>query len=161
MHLSIRTIRKSDNTALARIVRDVLTEFHANKPGTVYFDPTTDNLYDLFRHERSAYFVAEADGTIAGGAGFYPTEGLPADTCELVKMYLIPAVRGSGLGRTLLEKCFQGAKSAGFSKMYLETLPELSRALHVYEKAGFTYLENPLGNSGHFGCDRWMIKTLE
>jgi putative acetyltransferase len=44
--------------------------------------------------------------------------------------------------------------------MYLETLPELHQAVKVYEKFGFRYLKGPLGNTGHFGCDLWMLKDL-
>jgi putative acetyltransferase len=39
-------------------------------------------------------------------------------------------------------------------------MPELSKAVSIYEKQGFTKLGNPLGNSGHDGCDIWMLKTL-
>jgi putative acetyltransferase len=39
-------------------------------------------------------------------------------------------------------------------------MPELKRALKVYEFFGFTYLPAPLENSGHFGCELWMIKEL-
>ena len=45
----IRPIEPNDNAALAKVIRDTLTEFGANKPGTVYFDHTTDALYELFR----------------------------------------------------------------------------------------------------------------
>jgi putative acetyltransferase len=44
----IRPIRKADNVVIAAIIRKILIEFGANKPGTVYFDPTTDNLFQLF-----------------------------------------------------------------------------------------------------------------
>lgn len=44
--------------------------------------------------------------------------------------------------------------------MYLETMPELKIAVPMYEKLGFTYLNEPQGNSGHGGCDIWMIKDL-
>ena len=40
-------------------------------------------------------------------------------------------------------------------------MPELHMAIGMYEKAGFTYLTGPLGKSGHFGCDLWMIKKLQ
>jgi putative acetyltransferase len=60
----------------------------------------------------------------------------------------------------LIKQCIATAKEAGFKKIYLETMPELKLALNVYEKFGFSYLSNPLGNSGHFGCDLWMIKEL-
>jgi putative acetyltransferase len=44
--------------------------------------------------------------------------------------------------------------------MYLETMPELTIAVPMYEKNGFQYLEAPLGNSGHFGCAIQMLKQL-
>lgn len=160
MNVTIRPIQPSDNPIIANIIRDTLTEFGANHPGTVYYDPTTDALFELFQKERSAYNIAEADGRIVGGGGIYPTDGLPADTCELVKMYLLPEARGTGLGSQLITKCLEQAKENGFSNVYLETMNELKAALKVYARMGFTYLDGPMGNSGHFGCPLWMIKEL-
>ena len=157
----IRPIQPEDNPALAVIVRNTLAEFGANRPGTVYFDPTTDALYELFRHPRSTYFVALENGHIMGGAGIYPSDGLPDDTCELVKMYLVPAARGKGLGKQLIEQSLQFAKQAGYKKVYLETMPELKKAVTVYEKFNFHYLDGPMGNTGHFGCGIWMLKNIE
>src|SRR6478672_422553 len=102
--ITIRQIQEKDNAAIARIIRNSLEEFGAAKPGTVYYDPTTDALYQLFQKERAAYFVAEQDGTLLGGGGIYPTEGLPPDTCEFVKMYVRHESRGIGLGRRLIQK---------------------------------------------------------
>ncbi|RPD44748.1 GNAT family N-acetyltransferase [Paracnuella aquatica] len=158
--VTIRNIEPQDNEPLAKIIRSALEEFGANKPGTVYFDPTTDALYQLFQTPRSQYFVAENEKGLLGGGGIYPTDGLPADTCELVKMYLRPEARGLGLGRQLIEQCMEAARAAGFSKMYLETMPELRNALVAYEKLGFKYLDRPIGNSGHFGCGLWMLVQL-
>src|SRR5918993_608008 len=132
----VRAIRREDNEQLAFIVRTTLAEFGANRPGTVFFDNTTDALYEVFQRPRSIYYVAEQQDKILGGGGIYPTEGLPADTCELVKMYLLPEARGLGLGKNLIEKCLQFAKTAGYKNVYLETMPELKKALAVYEKMG-------------------------
>ena len=159
--INIRKILATDNKALAKIIRDSLTEFGANKPGTVYFDDTTDHLYELFQQQGSTYFVAEQNGEIMGGAGIYPSAGLPQDTCELVKMYLKSTARGLGFGKLLIDKCLEFAGNAGYSQVYIETMPELKKAVTVYEKFGFKYLEGPLGNTGHFGCDVWMLKQLE
>lgn len=161
MNIVIRTIRKEDNQALAKIIRDTLAEFGANHPGTVYYDPTTDALYELFQKEGAGYFVATMDNKIVGGGGIYPTNGLPADTCELVKMYLLPEARGIGLGKTLIEKNLSFAKEKGYKQVYLETMPELKQALNVYAKFGFEYLKGPMGNSGHTGCSLWMLKQFE
>jgi putative acetyltransferase len=146
---------------LAKIIRDTLTEFKANKPGTVYFDDTTDHLSEVFKASRSIYFVAELEGEIMGGGGIYPTANLPEETCELVKLYLSTKARGKGLGKLLLEKCIAAAKEMGYKKIYLETMPELTIAIPMYEKLGFTYLPAAQGSSGHTGCDVWMIKELK
>lgn len=158
--IRIRLIQPADNRTLASIIRASLEEFGANKPGTVYFDPTTDALFELFQTPRSCYFVAEDENGILGGGGLFPTEGLPDGTCELVKMYLRPEARGLGLGRMLIEKCIEAAREKGFNRLYLETMPELKNALVAYERLGFRYLDGPLGNSGHFGCGLWMAKEL-
>jgi len=160
MNITIRPIEKKDNAALAKIVRDTLAEFGANHPGTVYYDPTTDTLFEVFQREGAGYFVAEIDNKLMGGAGIYPTDGLPAGTCELVKMYLLPEARGLGLGKTLIEKSLALAKENNYGYVYLESMPELKKALTVYEKFGFTYLNGPMGNSGHFGCELWMLKKI-
>jgi len=158
--ITIRPIQPVDNPALALIIRNTLTEFGAANPGTVYYDATTDTLSELFQASGSAYFVAEANGRILGGGGIFPTEGLPEDTCELVKMYLLPEARGIGLGRTLIEKCIETAREKGYRQVYLETLNELHFALKIYAKFGFEYLKAPMGDSKHFGCGLWMLKKL-
>ena len=157
----IRSIQPADNPFLAKIVRDTLAEFGANHPGTVYYDDTTDALYELFEKEGAGYFVATLDDKVVGGGGIYPTDGLPADTCELVKMYLLPEARSIGLGKTLIEKNLSFARETGYKHVYLETMPELKQALKVYEKFGFDYLKGPMGNSGHTGCSLWMLRKFK
>ncbi len=156
----IQVITPSDNAALAGIIRNALTEFGANKPGTVFYDDTTDKLFTLFQTPGSTYFVAHRHQQILGGAGIFPSAGLPAGVCELVKMYLHPEARGLGLGKQLIEQCLRTAKNMGYTKIYLETMPELRRAVAVYEQFGFLHLNGPMGNTGHFGCDVWMIRNL-
>ena len=154
--INIRPIRIEDNPLIATIIRSCLTEFGANKPGTVYYDKTTDHLFELFQEKGAAYFIAEQEGRIVGGGGIFPSPGLPLGTCELVKMYLLPEARGMGIGATLMNKCISKAKELAFISMYIETLPELKKAISVYEKFGFDYLDKPLGDTGHlvvlYGC---------
>jgi putative acetyltransferase len=157
----IRPIQQTDNAAIANIIRRSLEEFGANHPGTVYYDDSTDHLFELFQSTPgSAYFIAEKEGQVLGGAGIFPTEGLPEATCELVKMYLSPSARGLGLGRQMITHCLETAKETGYTSVYLETMPELKKAVSVYEKFGFSFLPAPMGNTGHSGCDIWMLKEL-
>lgn len=159
--ITIRTIEPGDNKAIAGIIRRTLEEFGANHPGTVYYDSTTDALYELFSStEGAVYFIAEKEGSLVGGGGIFPSPGLPGDTCELVKMYLLPEVRGIGLGKRIIEACIRFATDTGYRNIYIETMPELKQAMNTYEKFGFRYLDGPMGETGHFGCDRWMLLSL-
>jgi putative acetyltransferase len=159
--MNILPILRENNPEIARVIRTVLEEFKVNKPGTVYTDPTTDELYELFETEaKSAYWVVEIEGEIVGGAGIFPTEGLDDNCVELVKLYLLKEHRGKGIGEELMRMCIVEAENLCYEKIYLETLPELHNAIGLYEKMGFHRLEKPLGNTGHFACDLWMIKEI-
>ena len=160
MGITLRNINQADNKDIAALIRTVFREFKIDRPGTVYFDPTTDDLYTLFQTPGSEYWIAEDDGLMAGGCGVFPTPGLPQGCAELVKLYLLSDQRGRGTGKLLLEKSIESAKRLGYSQLYLESLPELGKAIGLYEKTGFRFIPAPMGNSGHFGCDIWMIKDL-
>lgn len=160
MELIIRPIQQQDNQRIAEIIRGALEDFNANKPGTVYFDPTTDDLYSLFQAENAYYYIAFLDGEMVGGCGIFPTKNLPKGYIELVKIYVHRSARKHGIGKKLMEQCATQAKEMGYTHLYLESLPELNAAIGMYEKMGFTYLKQPLGDSGHFGCDLWMEKAL-
>ena len=114
----------------------------------------------MFLEQGSVYWVALADSKVIGGCGIFPTKGLPDGFAELVKLYVSADFRGQGVGNDLMAIASESAKELGYSKLYLETLPELRRAVSLYERAGYELLEKPLGESGHFACDIWMVKEL-
>ncbi|GAB3201975.1 putative acetyltransferase [Pontibacter aydingkolensis] len=161
MSITIRPIKAEDNQVLATLIRQVFREFKIDRPGTVYTDSTTDDLFSLFQHPASAYFVAEQNGEIVGGCGVYPTDGLPEGCAELVKFYLAAGARGKGIGNKLMQQSIEQAREFGYKQLYLESFPELAKAVSMYEKAGFKPLPHALGNSGHFACNIWMLKDLE
>jgi putative acetyltransferase len=160
MGITIRKILPQDNVAMALILRESLKEFGLDIPGTAYFDESTDHLYETFQLEKSSYFVALEGEELIGGVGIYPSNGLPDDTVELVKMYLAPKARGKGLGKQLMKKCFALAGELGYRKIYLETMPELAAAVSAYEKLGFSLLDGPVGDTGHFSCTIWMLYKI-
>jgi putative acetyltransferase len=114
-----------------------------------------------YRHiEKREYWIAEESGAIQGGCGVYPTIGLTGGCAELVKFYVSSGERGKGIGKQMLHQGLDSAKRLGYSQLYLETMPELGKAIGMYEKAGFRYLSKALGNSGHYFCNVWMLKEL-
>lgn len=161
MAVFVRKIKESDNPHIEAIIKNSLQEFGVDKPGTAFYDISTTQMFQTYTGVKTTYFVAEnEDGEILGGAGIFPTEGLEKDTCELVKMYISATSRGTGIARPLYDACESFARSVGFEKIYLETMHELEKAVSIYEHFGFQRLKSPLGNSGHFSCPIWMLKTL-
>ena len=75
-------------------------------------------------------------------------------------MYFLPEARGLGLGQQMMTKCLEAAVSFGYKQCYLETLPNMLEAQKLYKKVGFTYIQEPMGCTGHTSCPVWMLKTL-
>lgn len=159
--VNIRKIRPKDNPSIAKIIRTSLEEYGEAQEGTVYTDPETDHLFDLFsKMPRSSYFIAEYDNKTIGGSGIYPTPNLPQGYAELVKIYLQQEYRGKGLGRRLMQKSIHYAKQQGYTHLYIESFPSLKEAIQLYKKFGFKRVSKRLGNSGHFACNVWMVKKI-
>jgi len=162
---TIRRATAADREALATLIRTVMPEFGASGPGFAIMDPEVDDMPAAYRSDRSDYFVVVRGGDeggvhVVGGGGFAPLDGGPDDTCELRKMYFYPEVRGLGIGQEMLSRCIDGARRAGFERMYLETLARMRAARALYERNGFARLEGPIGKTGHFGCDAYYARAL-
>ena len=72
------------------------------------------------------------------------------DICELKRMYVRPEFRGRGLGKLLCRMMMDYAREAGYSHMYLDTMPALDSAVKMYKAMGFREIEkyypNPVEN---------------
>ncbi|MFK7956627.1 MAG: GNAT family N-acetyltransferase [Lysobacterales bacterium] len=157
----IRPIRPTDNGAMARIIRDVMTEHGAVGSGYSINDPEVTDMHGAYDGAGSAFFVVVDDNDqVLGGAGVGPLVGGDADVCELKKMYFMPTVRGTGMGLQVLRHCLHSARLLGYKHCYLETLELMHKARRLYRKQGFEDLTGPMGETGHFACNRWMMREL-
>ena len=160
MEILIREVVEGDNAYLAKVIKNVFEEYDAPKCGTVYSDSSTDKLFEFFQVPSAVLWVAIIDEEIVGCCGIYPTEGLEDGCAELVKYYLADSARGMGIGKELLGKSIHSAKELGYTKLYLECLPNFTKAIDIYKKQGFLLVDERMGNSGHTSCNVWMIKNL-
>ncbi len=166
----IRRIRQHDNAVVAQIIRTVMTEYGAVGEGYSIEDSEVDDMFGAYSGNRSAFFVIEKNGVIAGCGGIAPlgSEKVErgtgdtgvSETCELRKMYFLPELRGTGMGTTLLDLCLEMAREKGFRLCYLETIEAMKEARRLYARHGFVVLEAPMGNTGHSACNKWMVKQL-
>ena len=160
MSFSIRPITAADDAAMAAIIRRVMPEFGADGPGFAIHDPEVDAMSQAYAAAGHGYFVVERDGGIEGGGGIAPLTAGDSQVCELRKMYFLPGIRGVGAGSALMRQCLSFAREAGFAQCYLETLTGMDRAQALYEHVGFRRIPAAMGNTGHFGCNRFYLLDL-
>lgn len=156
----IRLIEEKDNAQVAFIIRECLREYGcAGMMNTAWGDPYLDRFSEVYVHENDAYWVAEnRDGIVVAGVGIGPLDN-ENSTCELQKMYCLPEYRGTGIAQKLLDEALEFA-AKHYRCCYLETRHNMDRAKKFYEKNGFIYTTETLGNTGHGGCDYHYIKDL-
>jgi len=156
----IRPITPQDNAAIAAVIRRVMPEFGADGPGFAIHDAEVDDMAGAYARTGCAYFVVEREGRVCGGGGIAPLDDPEPGICELRKMYFLPQLRGLGAGKALIGQCLDTARALGYRRCYLETLTGMDAAQKLYEAQGFARLPKALGNTGHFGCNRFYLREL-
>ena len=126
---------------LFREYTDMLVE---NDPSFAYYlelqdyDEELRHLEGKYGPPRGALILALEDG---GAAGCIALKEMDGERCELKRLYVRPAFRGRGLGRTLTDMIISRARAAGYKEMLLDTLPFLQSAQRIYRAAGFREIE--------------------
>jgi len=78
-----------------------------------------------------------ADPVCCGGV-----KRLPDGACEIKKMYVVPAARGRGVARSLLQALEDEARALGYAVARLDTGPRQPHAQRLYEREGYLAIEN-------------------
>jgi len=129
----IRDYSPGDEKSVFGIVKEVLAGYGLSTNP----EKTDADLRDIqlsYLSNGGAFRILECEGRIVGSCGLYPTT---RQSCELRKMYLLPELKGRGLGKMMMDDAFAVAKDLGFVEMTLETNSCLKEALELYRKNGF------------------------
>lgn len=101
---------------------------------------------------QGALFLAHNEGKEA--IACFAIRKWEGEICELKRMYIRKAFRGKGLGKKLLLKSIEQAKTLGYEKMRLDTLPSMRAAIELYRSVGFVEIEayryNPISGTKYF-----------
>jgi ribosomal protein S18 acetylase RimI-like enzyme len=118
------------------------------------FATELDTLPGDYASPRGQLLLARDGDAVAGCVAMRP---LTRETCEMKRLYVTPGFRATGVGRLLAERVIAEARSAGYTRMYLDTLPTMASAQRLYERLGFrdipAYRDNPIAGARFLGLD--------
>ena len=122
---------------------------HGWQPPAVQGPPELARMRARLEASSTWAMIAEADGLVAGHAGFFPQPGVHG-SAHLWALFVRPPWWGTGLARELLAQAIDGAIVQGYRRMRFYTPRDHSRARRFYEREGFSTtgwegLEEPLG----------------
>jgi len=129
----IRRAAASDAPVIASILREAFAEYEPlyTSQGYSATTPGPDAVRD--RMKEGPVWIALHGGAIVGTVSLVPEEiGF-----YVRGMAVLPAARGLGIGRLLLEVVESFAAANGSQRLVLSTTPFLSQAIRLYERFGF------------------------
>jgi carbonic anhydrase len=113
------------------------------------FDKELAELPGAYVPPSGRLFLAIEDDQIAGCVALRKIDAgeISEAVCEMKRLYVRPAFRGTGLGRMLTETVIENAREIGYARMRLDTLPgKMDRAIAMYRSLGFEDIERYYNN---------------
>lgn len=125
----------------------------ALSPADVLGDIWSD--MDAYLPPHGRVFLATASNGRVVGCGSMRSVRL--DAAELKRLYVVPAARGTGLGRRLLEARLEAARSAGWRHLYADTVSGNTPMLTLYRSAGFRPIARYPENANPPALDPYLV----
>ena len=136
--MRVRLATPDDAPVIGRLLHDFNSEYEEETPGA-------DALAERFREllagdETVALLVGDGPDGFAV-LRFRSSLYVDAQECYLAELYVIPAKRGQGIGRALMDGVFEAARERGATHIDLNTSDDDVAARALYESLGFTNRE--------------------
>jgi putative acetyltransferase len=133
----IRDYAPDDAATVTALIVSVLRDYgFAGEVGGVRQDLELASA--RYGQPRAGFWVAERDAEVVGTVAVRPKD---ATTCELKRLYVSPRVRGHGIGQALFSHAEAFARSAGYTRMWLDSSRRFVEARRLYERNGFLLVE--------------------
>jgi putative acetyltransferase len=118
------------------------------------FDAELAGLPGDYAPPSGTLVLARIDGAVAGCVAAHRWD---ADACEMKRLYVRDAFRGTGCGGALVRHVLGWARNGGFQRIVLDTLPSMASAQRMYERLGFRetepYRPNPVPGARYLALD--------
>ena len=151
------TIRLIGNCELLTEVRSLFEEYAASLGFDLAFqgfDRELEALPGEYAAPGGALLLATVDDSSAGCVGVRP---FADGACEMKRLYVRPAFRGTGLGRRLAQEAIRRGRDLGYRAMRLDTVPGMRAAIGLYATLGFRtiapYRLNPIAGAEYMELD--------
>ena len=151
----IRNWQPADRQITANIISTVLAEYGLTwEP--LGADEDVLKVEEFYQKIGGEFWVVEQQQKILGTAAYYPIQR-GNNAVEIRKMYLLPEVRGQGLGKFLLKELENSIKECNFTEIWVETATVLQQAVKLYESNGYQLTTGVETKR----CDRVYQKVLD
>jgi len=150
----IRAWEPSDRQSAANLIGTVLAEYGLSwEPAGA--DQDVLEVERFYIETGGEFWIIEQSGKLVGTGAYYPISR-GQNAVEIRKMYLLPEVRGKGLGKFLLLQLEAAISLRGFNQIWIETASILQEAVQLYEHHGYL----PATGVETARCDRVYCKVL-
>jgi ribosomal protein S18 acetylase RimI-like enzyme len=131
---AIAEARTAEDFAVAQVLFEEYASALGIDLGFQNFAGELDAMRELYGPPRGCLLVARRGGEALGCVALREFE---RDTCEMKRLYVRPAARGSNLGRALAAAIVEKARALGYRRMILDSLPTMRAAQALYRSMGF------------------------
>jgi ribosomal protein S18 acetylase RimI-like enzyme len=144
----VRRATADDAEAVGRLLDDFNREFDEPTPGA---DVLAKRVRLLLDHGDTVVLVAGDGPDGFAVLRFRPAIWAETLECYLAELYVVPELRGQGIGRALMEEAIEAARAEGATYMDLGTSEDDVAARALYESLGFSNREGkPDGPLNYF-----------
>ena len=131
--IRIRRAAPADAEAVASVLREAFAEYQDSYTDEAFAATTPAGEQIRGRMGEGPVWVAVRGDVVVGTVSVVPR----GESLYVRGMGVSPAARGLGVGEALLRQAEEFASARGHRRLYLSTTPFLSRAIRLYERAGF------------------------